>query len=209
MRTSEEFHKRRLDMLLHALQRPSIYCGTYHCADLFFGMVLSDLSWLDERESELAAIQRQLLHGSLRVYGQFVFQHLKKPDEFVNEIASTYAQAAYRLGFYKPTLLLNDADFHHLKSSINMEFFAVDHTLSEIVSRFGKPTHEVIGGETEVHCYGGCDLDADWIFFDYTRCPPGQRSGAIEYYEDAKLRDVRRRSNLMELLPFASWCRSK
>lgn len=207
MRTTEEFRELQIDRLRRALQRPGFFCGSGQSMDLFYSMILSDLCWLDERESDFAAVARELLRGSLGVYGQYFYQHLSIPNQFGNEIASTYAQAAYRLGYYKPERVLAEDEFEELKGNIDQKFLSTDHSESEIVSRFGKPTHDVLGGETTVHCYGCCDRNTNWIYFDYSRCYPPKDLVSYEWFDDPKLRNVRRHNNEMELLPFASWCR--
>lgn len=209
MRTAEEFRQHRIDTLPHALQRPVFFCGDGQSADVYYTMILSDLCWLDEREADFATVVSELLHGSMRVYGQFFYQYLTIPDRFANEIASTYAQAAFRLGYYSPERLLTESEFEQLERSIDHTFLTTDHTESEIVSQFGKPTHNVLGGQTTVHCYGCCDPNASWVYFDYSRCNPPADPHSYEWFDDAKLRDIRRENNVMELLPYASWCRPR
>ena len=208
MRTTDEFRKRQIDMLPLALQRPGMFCGSGEKADLYYSMILSDLCWLDERETAWKTIGRELLHGAMRVYGQFFYQHLAIPDGFLNEIASTYAQVAYRLGYYHPERVLTECEFQELNDGIDAAFFTVDHTEGEIVSRFGRPTHDVLGGLTTVHCYGCFDRGINWVYFDYARCYPPRDSHSCEWFADPCLRNVRRTSNRMELLPFAAWCRN-
>lgn len=208
MRTAEEFRLRQINSLPIALQRPGMHCGSGESADLYYSTILLDLCWIDDRESEFATVSRDLLHGCRRVFGQFYFQQLAIPDHFGNEIASTYAQAAYRLGYYKPIRVLTDSEFDELRNSIDQHFFSADHTESEIVTRFGQPTHEVLGGQTTVHCYGCCDKNVDWIYFDYSRCNPPTEPHLCNFFADPMLRDIRRAStNIMELFPFASWCK--
>jgi hypothetical protein len=208
MRNAEEFRTRQIDLLASALHRPGGFCGSGESADLYFSTILSDLCWIDDRESDFAPVCHDLLHGCRRVFGQFYFQQLSIPDHFANEIASTYAQAAYRLGYYKPMRVLIDSEFEELRNSIGQTFLSADHTESEIVSRFGQPTHEVVGGQTTVHCYGCCVRNADWVFFDYSRCNPPTEPHLYQWLEDPKLRNIRRTGeNVMELLPFASCCR--
>jgi hypothetical protein len=209
MRTAEEFRQHRVDTLPLALQRPAFFCGHGQSADLYYSMILDDLCWLDERETDFEVVVRELLHGSMRVYGQFFFQHLTIPDGFSNEIASTYAQAAFRLGYYSPERLLSVGEFEQLNRSIDDTFMITDHTESEIVSRFGKPTHEVLGGQTTVHCYGCCDPHTSWLYFDYSRCDPPADLLSYDWFDDSKLRDIRRENNAMELLPYGSWCRAQ
>jgi hypothetical protein len=209
MRTSEQFRDRQISFLALALQRPGMACGYGQMAEQYYRNTLSDLSWLDERETEMAAVDRELVQlpstASL-VCGQFCNQYPAIPERCTNEIASVYAQAGYRLGYYSPKRLLTETEFAELKNSMDARFLASDHTESEIVSRFGKPTHDVLGGQTTVHCYGCCDRNANWVYFDYSRCYPPKDPHSYEWFDDAILRDIRRKNNEMELLPFAKWC---
>lgn len=93
MRTAEEFRTRQIELLPLALQRPGMLCGSGESADLYYSTILSDLCWIDDRESDFATVGRNLLHGCRRAFGQCYFQQLSVPDHFGNEIASTYAQA--------------------------------------------------------------------------------------------------------------------
>ncbi len=206
MRSAEDYLKRKLVELAGALRRPLMACGYSYAADFYFCNILADLCWLDERENEFNAIAQQLLRGSMRVYGQIFYQHLSVPD-FGNEIASTYAEAAYRLAYYAPERLLSESEFEELRCRIDGEFLKNNHTESEMRSRFGEPTHEVLGGQTTVHCYGCVDPNVDWVNFDYSRCYPPKDSKSYEWFNDPILRDVRRKNNEFELLPFGDWCR--
>lgn len=207
MRSAEQFHGHQVEKLAGALQRPGMCCGHGRYADLYFSNLLSDLCWLDERETAFAKVVQELLTGCMRVYGQFLFQHLSIPDQFVNEIGSTYAEAAFRLGYYAPERLLSETEFNEIRNSIDGWLFTSDHTETEILSRFGKPTHVVLGGLTTVHCYGCCDQTKNWVYLDYSRCHPPKDLVSFNWFNDPILRDVRRKNNVVELLPFGAWCR--
>lgn len=207
MRTIEEFREATIDDLRSSLRRPAFFGCVGRTADIYYSQILSQLCWLDEREADFASLIAGMLHGAMRVYGQFFDQHLNIPDRFSNEIASTYAQAAYRLGYYTPVRILTEEEFDELKTTIDRDFLMTDHTISEIVSRFGKPTHDVLGGQTTVHCYGSCDKDSNWLCFDYSRCYQPIDPHSVNWFDDPVLRDIRRDKNQMELLPFGSWCR--
>ena len=109
------------------------------------------------------------------------------------------------MGYYNPIRVLADGEFDELRNSLDQKFFSTGHTESEIVARFGQPTHEVLGGYTTVYCYGCRSTNVDWFYFDYSRCDPPTEPHSYEFFTDPKLRDIRRTSdNKMELLPFAS-----
>lgn len=207
MRTAAEFRERQLKTLAMALKRPSMFCGYGGAADNYFGDMLRDLSWIDAREEVFDSVASQLLRGSLRVFGQFRYQNLEMPENFCNEIASTYAEVAFILGYFTPRRLLTEKEFSALQSDINSEFLACDHTESQLVTRFGPPVHDVLGGDTTVHSYGCENRSIHWIHFDYERRPRLANSESMEWLDDPILRDVRRNQNLIELLPCAQWRR--
>ena len=74
MRSAEQFHGHQVEKLAGALQRPGMCCGHGRYADFYFSNLLSDLCWLDERETAFAKVVQELLTGCMRVYGRFLFQ---------------------------------------------------------------------------------------------------------------------------------------
>lgn len=207
MRTAQEFRERQIDILRRAFQRPIFFCGRQEAADVYFGTILSELCWLDEMTDEETQSASSLQFSSMRVYGQFYFQHCKIRC-YINEIASTYCQACYRTGHFQPERLLSVAEFDQLSASLDEKFFAVDHRKSELVDRFGQPCQETVGGETTVHSYACIDRKHDWIYFDYSRRHPLQDPRELEgWFDDPILRDVRRHRNQFEFLPFGTPCR--
>ncbi|QDV46102.1 hypothetical protein Enr13x_60060 [Stieleria neptunia] len=205
MRTLEEFREITIAQLRDSLHRPNQYGCEGRTADSFFSQIIWQICWINERETDFARLVEGMLRGPMRVYGQFFDQHLSIPipDRFSSEIASAYAQAAYRVGCYTPEHMLTDQEFDKLKGALDRNFMMADHTMSEIVSRFGEPTLDSLGCQTIVHCYGSYDRNSSWIYFDYSRCYPG----TYEWFEDPILRDIRRDKNKMELLPFGAWFR--
>lgn len=206
MRTAEQYRNRQLETLPLALQRPAFFCGSQ--GDLFYGTIIRDLVWLEERPQAETDHAFSLLKGCRRVFGQFWFQNQNAPDQYENEVASTYAQVAFRLGYYTPDRLLTTSEFRQLASILDSDFFQRDHTQSELVAQFGKPSHDVLGGQTTVHCFACEDRTRDWIYFDYSRCYPPEDRVTYRWFDDEILRDVRRQDNRFELLPFADWFRN-
>ena len=211
MRTIEEFRELMIAVLHESLHRPAFYCCVGRTADSFYSQIISQLCWIDEREAEFRhlTVHDGMLGGPMGVYGQFFDQHLSIPDRFSNEIASTYAQAAYRLGYFSPERVLAEKEFDKLKLALGRNFMKIDHVMSEIVLQFGKPSLDVLGGQTTVHCYGSCDRNASWIYFDYSRCFPPIDSRTFDWFDEPKLRDIRKMNNKMKLLPFGAWCRDR
>lgn len=203
MRTAEEFRERKLQMLPRALQRPGFFCG--NAGDLFFAEIFRDLLWLEERDSDFQHFVGSLLGGSMGVFGQFYYQCRNGPNLYENEIASTFAEAAFRLSYFTPSRLLTITEFDSLHAQLDLEFLSVDHTLSELLVRFGPPSHDVLGGDTTVHCYGCIDRVLPWVYFDYSRCYPVADGEGQQWFADPILRDIRRADNRFERLPFATW----
>lgn len=200
MRTAEDFRLRLLDSLQVGLTRPTFFGGS---GDFGLWGLLSDLCWLEEREADFDKVCGQLLHGCMRVYGQFYFQHKSIPDGFANEIASTYAEAAYRLGFLQSATLLSPESFAQLSAALDTEFFAVDHREAELIEQFGEPSWSVLG-DTTVLCYGCTDPTRNWVYFDVSHRSP--QSGDGGWFKEPILRDIRRDENRFEFLPFGAWC---
>lgn len=206
MRTAQEFREWQIEVLKNALYRPIFFCGREECTDVYFGTVHGDLCWLDELSDEETRSADSLLWGSMRVYGQFYFQHCRIRS-FINEMASVYGQVFYRTGHFHPERLLSIAEFDELAVALDDKFFASDHVESELLERFGKPSHEAVGGETTVHSFACEDRNRDWIYFDYARCPLQTPRVEVSWFDDPILRDVRRNRNQFEFLPFGASCR--
>ena len=45
-----------------------------------------------------------------------------------------------------------------------------------------------------------------WLYLDFSRCYPPEDGRSYEWFDEPRLRDVRRAENRFELLPFAHWC---
>jgi hypothetical protein len=175
--------------------------GNEFGVELLLELILSELCWIDEREADWNRVQEQYLWGSARVRGQLAEQAYKIP-EYISEIASTYAQVAHRLKYFRPARLLLDAEWSHLKRSLDDAFFMRDWRRSELQERFGAPSLEVPGSNTIVACYAHESASEPWLFFDLSL----RRPGSAELFNDPILRDVRMHRNRFELLPFAEWC---
>ena len=127
------------------------------------------------------------------------------PDISQNEVASIYAQAAFRLGSFKPARILSEDEYLSAHSQLTENFFTRDHTLSAVTDQFGPPSHEVVGGQTTVICFASSDIATDWLYFDFSRCYPPIDGVTYEWFGEPCLRDVRRNGCQFELLPFAHW----
>jgi hypothetical protein len=202
MKTVEECRARLLSALELALERPGLYVGSDQCADQFFCKLLNDLSWIDEREDDYRALFHSILKGARLVVGQFYFQNFRFPGMACNEIASTYAEAAYQLGYFNPNHILDHRAFEDLQETLDQTFFKNDHIETEMIAALGPPSLSVVGGITTVCSYASIDKSTPWIHFDFARCyapPPG---AFCDWFDSPLLRDIRRHENRLELLPF-------
>lgn len=202
MHTIHEFRNRLTETLPHALTRPVMYGGTDFGAEMCFYTLLSDLCWIDERETEWKRLEEEFIWGPGRVLGQLADQEYSMPG-YINEVTSTYAQLAHMLGYYLPERLLPTTEWQRLLGSLTDGFFGRDWTESQLHNEFGQPSHEVIGGDTTVACYAPGDAVDRWVFFDISRKYPHNDD---EWFEAPILRDVRLKRNRFRLLPFADWC---
>jgi hypothetical protein len=198
MRTIEEIYNRDLQLLLAALKRPRLYGGSAGGIRFLLRRLLDDLLFIDNRETDWQDIAGRYLMGCADVYGQLDFQHLPFPD-YVNEVASTYAEVAFALGYFTPERLLSEEEMDRLNSAMTDEFMERDWNETELYDRFGTPSHTPLGGVTTVACYACSRRDMKWVFFDLSR----GRSGAEDSLAAPLVRDVRKDfGNKMCLLPF-------
>ena len=122
MRSIEQFRDHVLKSLPLALKHPQFFGGHAAGVEQHFRHVLSDLCFIDEREGEFDALKKTLLDGSHGVNGQFRFQELFELD-YRFEVASTYAQAAYTLDYFRPSRLLAKHEIADLRQSIRSAIF--------------------------------------------------------------------------------------
>lgn len=203
MRTATEYRERQLERLPMALRRPGMFCGWY--GDLYYRVFLDDLFWIDDRPKSDRKSVDELLFGPAGVAGKLTEQFPHPPDNFQNEVASIYAQAAFRLGYFHPQRLLTNSEFQSLSAALQASFFVADHTMSAITDQFGPPSHDVVGGQTTVLCYGCTDVETDWVYFDFSRCYPPEDRVTYQWFDEPLLRDVRTKRHHFELFPFAEW----
>jgi hypothetical protein len=167
MRTVEEIRSRYLDSLRIAVKRPLMWGGTAVCTESSLRSLLPDLLFIDEREADWDVAAR-FLHGPYGARGQLEDQKLPFPD-FVNEVASICAEAAFALGYFTPERLLSGDEMSRLCSALTPDFMSRDLDEHELHVKFGPPSHEVVGGDTTVACYACVERDAKWVFFDLDR----------------------------------------
>jgi hypothetical protein len=128
-------------------------------------------------------------------------QKLPFPD-FVNEVASICAKAAFALGYITPERLLSGDEMSRLWSALTPDFMSRVWDEHELHEKFGPPSHEVVGGVTTVACYACGERNTKCVFFDWSRRPTGAEDWLITL-PVAIVRDVRKDlTNKMHLLPF-------
>ena len=200
MRTVEEIRARHLDMVRHAVKRPSMWGGNAFGTELLLRGLLEDLCYIDDRDEDWSGASARFLRGCRRVCGQLEFQELPFPD-FVSEVASTYAEVAFNLGYLNPSRLLTGGEMSRLGVGLDRTFLSRDWDERELHERFGPPSHEVSGGDTTAAGYACSDRETKWVFFDLSRRLPG----AEDWLPVPVVRDVRNDlTNRMVLLPFGN-----
>jgi hypothetical protein len=164
-----EIRNRLLERLRYTVWRPMMGAGNIDATETLLLHLLDTLCFIDGREEEWATAGSTYLTGCRGVRGHFEFQHRPFPD-FVNEVASVYAEVAFSLGYYRPAHLLSEEAMARVNATVERgEFRSRDWTEAELHSEFGPPSHEVVGGLTTVACYA-CEAPAvKWVFFDLAR----------------------------------------
>jgi len=204
MRTILEFRDYLLGDLDETLKRPIAAGGTAWGIFVCLRNVLSELCFIDERESDWKVVKEEYLCGPQGIVGQFECQRLFATD-FVNEVASVFAEVAFHMNYFRPSRLLDRREWNELKDSLTPSFFSRDWGESELHERFGRPSYECGGAETDVSCYASEDRSCRWIFFDFYRKDPRKLfdPNAIDnWFDSPRLRNVRWKDNKFILVPF-------
>ena len=79
--------------------------GNSDATEVLLLHMLETLCFIDRREKEWADATSTYVQGCRWVRGHFEFQHRPFP-QFVNEVASVYAEVAFILGYFIPGRLL-------------------------------------------------------------------------------------------------------
>lgn len=198
MRTVAEVRDRLLEHLRVTVRRPAMCGGSADVAETLLLHLLDTLCFIDAREKGWATVRGTFVQGCRWVRGHFEFQHRPFPH-FVNEVASVYAEVAFNLGYFTPDRLLTEAEMSRLSEDVKRpEFRLADCAESELHAAFGRPSHEVVGGETTVACYGCERVGVKWVYFDLARRLPGDD----DWLPEPVIRDFRDGvHNQMHLLP--------
>ncbi|WP_435015878.1 hypothetical protein TA3x_003432 [Tundrisphaera sp. TA3] len=206
MRSVVEIRDHLLEDLSFTVFRPSMRSGTADATEMVLLHLLCTLAFIDGREQEWADAKNTYIRGCRRVCGQFEFQHRPFPH-FVNEVASVYAEVAFKLGYLRPVRLLRVAEMRGFAATIRTRGFRHRVMTEEnLLGEFGPPSHEVVGGFTKVACYGCEDPTVKWVFFDLARQLPWVNG----WLSVPMVRDFRHDvQNRMRLLPIGlRWVKS-
>ena len=198
MRTVADIRDRLLEDLRFTVWRPSMRGGNADGTEPLLLHLLDTLCFIDGRQREWDTARSTFVQGCHWVRGHFEFQHRLFPH-FVNEVASVYAEVAFNLGYFRPSRLLTEAEMSRLSADVKRpEFRLADRAESELRAAFGLPSHEVVGGETTVACYGCERVGVKWVYFDLARRLPN----ADDWLQEPLIRDFRDGfHNQMHLLP--------
>lgn len=161
--------------------------------DILAGMLLDDLCFLDEREQDHDKVRHVIAgYGKLGVAGPFTAM-FGADGNYLDEVASVYAEQFYRLGYLHVDRLLDSEEWNRLSTGIRDRFDGRDGHRSEVEGSFGPPSI-VAGGR--VLCYAPADRSG-WVFFDCYSAPTNRYvPGAGQYHwqrdDDPLVRTVRR-----------------
>jgi hypothetical protein len=170
MKTVQEIRNKKLDILKGSLIRPRMYAHDQYGVEIHFLNILDDLSYIDEKESDLEIqldnLREKGLMSPMRVAGRLP-DYFSKVCCFSNEIASIYAEIAYNLGYFSVENLCVsekwDAIFYNIKNFCCNQ----DRYVNDIITQFGKPSLEIGTIWCPIHVYVSEDHQKGWICFDY------------------------------------------
>jgi hypothetical protein len=183
MRTAEEIKSKKIEWLEGALRRPRMYGGNDSGVEMVLRDLLGDLCFIDEREAELDAVFQEWHERELQraCRPNHVFRERLAVDDVSNEVASVYAHAAARLGYYEPARRLTPAEWKALRHGLRQAVKERDWTEQEVRDRFGPPSYT----NYYVLAYAPEDDRLGWVFFDF------EWAGGDRLPRNNRLRNVR------------------
>ena len=186
MRSAVEIRDYHLEYLNGALLRLSMY-GDELAARCF----LSHVAFVDEREDELNshfdALDERGATTSLGVAGAFERCTGRKATDV--EVASVYAEIAFRMGYLETNRILRTSEFDSLRKDLSDICQSRDFDADEVLSTFGAPswTSKASRPWPNVYLYLASELEDGAIAFDFWNAPDhGQGAGTVK----GKLRDI-------------------
>ncbi len=166
MKSSQEIREYFFKLINNALPRLSMFGG--ETAARFF---LSHLAFIDERDLELENYLNKLTERgaftSLGVSGAFrKYTHLQATDV---EIASVYAEIAFKMGYLNTDRILIKSEFESLHSGLRKTCRSQDLNTEDVVQQFGTPSWKAGTNPSWpwVFLYFCNELDHGSIAFDF------------------------------------------
>jgi hypothetical protein len=168
MRDAREIRERVQKVLTGMLHRPSMYEEGRSYEGVVRGQ-LSELAFIDERETELRAAFALLEpRGLWSEYGAWgVLSAALGPGDHTDELASIYAWVAAQLRYFEAARRLSDLEWARARDVSAWARESPDVIgMADVVARFGAPSYQRAGQTPTVLAYAGPD-DAAWLYFDF------------------------------------------
>jgi hypothetical protein len=170
MKTIQELRDKKLDILKGSVLRPRMYAHDQYGVENHFLSILYDLSFIDDRESDLEiqldTLREKGLMSPQRVAGRLP-DYFSEVQCFSNEISSIYAEIAYNLGYLTLENLFVTEKWEEIYLNINDLCRNQDQHVNDIITQFGKPSIEIGTIWRPIHAYVCDDHKKGWICFDY------------------------------------------
>lgn len=193
MRTIDDVRNQLLERLHGALTHPSVYGGTQFGVQFVLQNLLHDLTYIDERESELAQSYSNLetrgMWWATGLIGPFS-QRFEQVHSFSAEIASVFAEISYNFRYVNLSRTLSDAELKSIRRDSRQILSKRDLLESQIKDRFGDPSFAVCDSWHHVHCYASHSANG-WVFLDFTDERVPGPPPYWKYESDYILRNVR------------------
>ncbi len=203
MKNAIEIKNRILDIISNSVIRPEMFGHGSFGVEMFFIGILRDISFIDERESELneqiEKLRKRGLFTSQGVAGQLTHCFLNAENS--KETASIYAEIAYNLGYLKIENLSPVSDWSNIYNNIRNYCKNKDWLLKDVVGSFGSPSLAIGSDWQQIHCYVSEDNRNEWIFFDYCNVIIENVDDEFDRYnlkKNQRLRNVRLPSKMFE-----------
>jgi len=166
MRSIEEVRTYFLNLFDHAAKRSSMYGG-----ELFLHNCLNHLAFVDQTESILQReMQRLKDWGAYNACGATgAFKCATGISQPEMEVASLYAELAFRMGYLQLDRYLSPKEFQMCRQRIDRKFSERDWAVDEIKMEFGKPSWAT-GTNPYYPCvlaYASAEVSDGWVFFDF------------------------------------------
>jgi hypothetical protein len=168
--------------------------GNGSALDVQLGMLVDDLYWLDGNDTQSNLVRDvRSWYGKLGVVGPFVAM-FGKDGRYLAEVASVWAEQAYRLGYLTVDRLLEADEWAPLaRDRLRERFDGKDVRRSDVEAEYGAPS---LVADKRTLCYAPAD-GTGWVFIDCYSEPaglryvPGKGTYDAERDDDPLVRSVR------------------